>query len=223
MDEGIRVVVIDDHVVSREGIITFVELNPLVEVVAQGFAGSHVLELIEEHRPDVVLTDLQMPAHPDAQKGELFEPVTTIQKAIRQYPETSILVITQEDNIQTIQSLAEVGVKGYMLKTDDFAKILGKAVEMIHMGGLYFSPEIQETIFSAPKLVKQDTLTNRQLEVLQAIIRSPDLSRIELARRLNISHSTLQKHISAIFEALDVPNMEACIVKAMRLRLVSLD
>ncbi|MCP5094316.1 MAG: response regulator transcription factor [Chloroflexi bacterium] len=223
MGQLIRVVVIDDHVVSRKGIISLIESNSMIKVVAEGSAGNHVLELLKQHQPDVLITDLQMPAHEDDAKGILFEPVATLQRAIRQYPKTSVVVLTQEDDIQTIQSLAEVGVKGYMLKTDNFAEILDKAVEMIHIGGSYFSPEVKEVIFSAPKLTKNRQLTQRQLDVIRAIVRSPEATRAELADSLYIATSTLQKHITAIFEALNVSNMEACIIKAMRMRLVELD
>jgi DNA-binding NarL/FixJ family response regulator len=223
MQEPIRVVVIDDHLVSRKGIISLLENNARIQVIAEGSAGNHVLELLEKHQPDVMITDLQMPAHEEEPRGVLFEPVATLQKAIQRHPKTSIIVLSQEDNIQTIQSLARVGVKGYMLKTDDFAGILDRAVEMIHIGATYFSPEVKEVVFSAPQLKGSGNLTERQLQVIGAIVRSPEASREELARGLHISKSTLQKHITAIFESLDVPNMESCILKAMRMRLVDVD
>jgi DNA-binding NarL/FixJ family response regulator len=188
--------------------------------VAQGAAGNLILPLLEEYRPDILITDLQMPAHEDKPKGALFDSIATLQRAIRQHPETGVIVLTQQDDIQTIQSLAEIGVKGYMLKTDDFTQILGQAVEMIHLGATYFSPEVREVIFSAPRLVGGEHLTGRQLDVLRAIIRSPEASRDEIAESLHISKSTLQKHITALFAALEVPNMEACIIKAMRMRLI---
>lgn len=222
MDNLIRVVIVDDHLVTRAGIVSLVERNPRVRVAGEGAAGNQVLELLEEHRPDILITDLQMPAHED-NPGPLFESLSTLQKAIRQYPETAVIVLSQQDDIQTIQSLAEVGVKGYMLKTDDFTRILDQAVEMIHIGATYFSPEVREMIFAAPRLVGGDQITGRQLDVLRAIIRSPEASREEIAQSLHISKSTLQKHITALFTTLNVPNMEACIIKAMRMRLVDPD
>lgn len=222
MEHVIRVVVIDDHYVSRKGIVSLLETNPHVTVVAEGNAGNHILELLGKHQPDVLLTDLQMPAHATDPKGVLFEPVSTLKKAIENHKSTSVIVISQEHDVQTIQSLAEIGVKGYLLKTDDFAQTLGHVVEMIHAGLQYFSPEVQEIIYAAPKIKQSRELTDQQLNVLRAIMRSPELPREMLAESLHISKSTLQKHITAIFEALDVPNMEACIIKAMRMRLVDI-
>lgn len=223
MEDSIRIVVIDDHIVSRKGIISLLERNKKIDVVAEGTAGNHVLELLREYRPDVLITDLQMPAHDDDPKGVLFEPISTLKKAINQYKTTSVIVLSQEHDVQTIQSLAEIGVKGYLLKTDDFAEILDRAVEMIHTGLMYFSPEVQEIILSAPKIKKNGRLTEQQLNVLRAIIRSPEAKREELAESMHISKSTFQKHITAIFETMEVPNMEACIIKAMRMRLIDVE
>lgn len=220
MENTISVVVVDDHHVTRAGIVNLIERDPRVRVVAQGTAGNHILPLVEEHQPDILITDLQMPAHEDKPKGPLFDSIATLQKIIRKHPDTSVIVLTQYDDIQTIQSLAEIGVKGYMLKTDDFTQILDRAVEMIHLGATYFSPEVGEVIFSAPRLVGGENITGRQLDVLRAVIRRPGASREEIAESLHISKSTLQKHITALFSALEVPNMAACIVKALRMRLV---
>ena len=223
MGNLIRVVVIDDHFVSRKGIVALLENNESIEVVAEGNAGNHVLELLKRHGPDVLITDLQMPADANSPKGTLFEPVSTLQKAIRLHPTTSVIVVSQEHDVQTIQSLAEIGVKGYFLKTDDYAGILGRVVEMVYAGALYFSPEVRTIIYSAPKINGKNLLTEQQLNVLRAIVRSPGASREALADSLYISKSTLQKHIGAIFPALNVSNMEACILKAMRMGLVGVE
>lgn len=218
----IHVVIVDDHAVSRKGIISLLEKNKRIKVVAEGCAGNDVLELVEKYRPNVLITDLQMPAHSNNPKGPLFEPVSTLQKVVYKYKETSVMIISQESNVQTIQSLAEIGVNGYLLKTDDFTTILDQIVEIISVReGSYFSTEVKEVIFTAPKLKNDVQLTERQLDILKAIVRSPHTPRIKLAETLHISPNTLQKHITAMFGALGVPNMESCILKAMRMRLIS--
>lgn len=102
---------------------------PISKFVAEGEAGNHVLELVEAHQPDVLITDLQMPATAGGPPEVLFEPVHTLQKALQQYPDLTVVVISQEHDIYTIRSLAEIGVKGYFLKTDNFARSLGHVVE----------------------------------------------------------------------------------------------
>ena len=224
MSNVINVVVVDDHLVSRKGIISLLEQNSKIRIIAEGSAGNHVVELLDKHKPDVLITDLQMPANDMAvQNGMKFEPIRVLKQSLERSPDTSIIVISQEQDVTTIHGLAEIGVKGYFLKTDNFAQTLGQVVEMLQMGLTYFSPEIRDIIYAAPKLGRQNKLTEQQLNVLQAIIDSPELSREAIAKKMYISKSTLQKHISAIFEALNVPNMESCILKAMRMRLVRFD
>jgi DNA-binding NarL/FixJ family response regulator len=222
MSDLIRVVVIDDHLVSRKGIISLLADNPKIAVVAEGSAGNHVLELLDQYKPDVLITDLQMPAQADDPKGVLFEPISTIKRALQKHETLSVIVLSQEQDIQTIQGLAEIGVKGYLLKTDDYARSLGQTVEMIHVGTMYFSPEVRDIILSAPRLRRKAILTKQQLSILRVVVRSPGASREEQARSLDISVSTLHKHTNKMFAAMEVPNMIACVLKAIRLGLVDL-
>jgi DNA-binding NarL/FixJ family response regulator len=219
----ITVVVVDDHFVSRQGIISLLAANPKLKLVGEGSAGNHVTELVAQHQPDVLITDLQMPAHDNRPDGPLFEPIATLERVIRNYPNLSVIVISQEQDIGTIQSLAEVGVKGYFLKTDNIARLLGTATEDIHNGKVYFSPEARAIIYAAPPLKKKSILTERQLEVLQAIVRYPHLAPAELADEMGISLSTFNKHKDNIFLALGVNRIAACIVRGLRMKLVSLE
>ena len=109
---------------------------------------------------------------------------------------------------------------GYFLKSDDCNAILGMAIEMVYHGSTYFSPEVKEVINASPKLKPTTALTQRHLQVLGAVIRSPAATRVEQAYSLGISESTLQKHISHIFSILNVPNMESCVLKVLRMRLI---
>lgn len=223
MENSIRVVVIDDHFVSLAGIVGLLSRNKRIHVAAEGYAGNHVLEMLEEHKPDVLITDLCMPAHSDAPNGAMLEPINMLQKVRRRYPDTAIIVISQEHDVYTIQSMAEIGIKGYFLKTDNFVYSLGNVVEQIQRGMIYFSPDVQEVIYTAPKITREIQLTPQQLNVLRTLVCAPGISRSEQAALLNISKSTLQKHINAIFDAMSVSNMESCILKAMRMRLVDVN
>jgi DNA-binding NarL/FixJ family response regulator len=223
MESCIRVAVVDDHLVSRRGIIALLQSNPKLQLVGEGSAGNHVLDLLEKYRPNVLITDLQMPAHEDEPRGALFEPISTFKRAIQKYDTLSVIVLSQEQNVQTIQSLAEIGVKGYILKTDNFAEVLGDVVEMIHIGTMYFSPEVQDIIRSAPKIKKPKRLTDQQLAVLRAIVRSPRANREEIAASLHIAPSTAQKHIKQMFLVLEARNMVECVIKAIRMGLVDFD
>ncbi len=216
----IRIVVIDDHLIARQGIIGLLRSNPNIEVVAEGWAGEHVLSLLQTYKPDVLLTDLQMPMWADKPSGPLFSPLTILQQAIKSYPQTAVIVISQEQDVYLVSNLAEVGVKGYFLKSDNFTETLGVVVQQIYEGGAYFSPIIVKIIEAAP-LLKQDLpLSNAEMNVLRALLRWPELGRKAQAELLHIIPSTLQKHIKSIITKLNVPNVESCLVKAMRMGMV---
>jgi NarL family two-component system response regulator YdfI len=221
--ESIRVVVIDDHFVSRQGIISLLATNPKLVVVAEGSAGNHATEFVAQYRPDILITDLQMPAHAGQPAGPLFEPISTLERLIKSNPSLSVIVISQEQDIATIQSLAEIGVKGYFLKTDNIARLLGSATEDIHKGTPYFSPEARRIIYGAPPPKKKSPLTEMQLNVLTAIVREPHLSRAELAANMGISIGTFNKHKDKMFVALGVNSITACILHAMRMKIISLE
>lgn len=221
MTNLIRVAIVDDHFVTRQGVISLLARNEKIQVVGEGSTGEDILILLAQHQPDVMIIDLQMPAYNNQPDGPSFEPVQTLQKVLAEYESTAIVVLSQEHEAQTIQSLAEIGVQGYLLKADSSAHLLDRVVEIVHTGEHYFSPEVQRIIYAAPPITMTPGLTERQLDVLQAIARAPEASREELADKMGIVTSTLQKHITAIFTAMGTTNMVETIMKAMRMGLVS--
>ncbi len=215
----IRVVVVDDHMVTCAGIVALLGNNPNLSVVGIGQAGEHVLRLLREHEPDVLLMDLQMHLYEADPRAGMFQPISTLEVARDRHPHTAVVVISQEQDIYTISSLAEIGVKGYFLKSDRLTVTLGAVVEQIHLGGTYFSPAVRQIIEQMPKLKRSARLTRAQRGVLQVLLQYPELARTAQAEKLGIAPVTFQKHIGALFEALHVTNMESCLVKAMRMRL----
>lgn len=223
MTDFIRVAIVDDHFVTRQGIISLLARNERIQVVGEGGTGEDVLSLLAEQQPDVLIVDLQMPAYRDQPNGPLFEPAKTLQQVLTKYDSTAIMVLSQQHDAQTIQSLADIGVRGYLLKADSSAQLLDRVVEIVHAGQHYFSPEVQKIIYAAASIEKTQTLTERQLEILRAIAGSPEVERDDLANSMNIATSTLQKHIRAIFDAMGTTNMVSTIIKAMRMGLICLD
>lgn len=213
----IRVVVVDDHLVTCEGIVTLLGHNPRLSVVGVGLAGEHVLSLLRDKSPDVLLVDLQMPMYADRPEAEMFQPMTTLEEVIEAYPQTAVIVISQEQDSYTISSLAEIGVKGYFLKSDQLTRTLGAVVEQIYAGGTYFSPAVREIIEQMPKLKRRMPLTNALQKTLCILLHYPELKREDQAAKLSISPVTLQKHINSLFEVFCVNNVESVLIKAIRM------
>jgi DNA-binding NarL/FixJ family response regulator len=150
----------------------------------------------------------------------LFSLPTILQQAIKSYPQTAVVVTSQEQDVHLVSNLAEVGVKGYFLKSDNFTETLGVIVQQIYEGGGYFSPIVVKIIEAAPQLKQDLPLSNAEMNVLRALLRWPELSRKAQAEMLCIIPSTLQKHIKSILTKLNAPNVESCLVKAMRMGMV---
>jgi DNA-binding NarL/FixJ family response regulator len=220
MKDIIRVVIVDDHFVTRQGIISLLSRNERIEVVGEGSAGEHILMLLAEHKPDILITDLQMPAQADRPESGWFEPVRVLKQAVTEYSSTAVIVLSQEHDAQTIQSLAEIGVQGYLLKADRSARSLDSVVEIIYSGNPYFSPDVQTIIYSAAPIRDDSQLTEAHLALLRMVARYPDSTRKELATRLNVSPNTIHSHITAIYNRMGTANMVSTILKAMRMGLI---
>ena len=223
MSEKIRVVIVDDHALLRSGVVATLSRSPHIEVVGTGAAGNHVAELLQEHQPDVLITDLHMPAHSDHPDGPLYQSITALSKLTPKYPNTAFVILTQNDSVYTIQNLAQLGVKGYLLKSDDFTDLLDQVVERVHNGRPYFSPEVLEIIDAAPRLRVPQELTNREKEVIRTTILSSTGDRAETAEILFISLSTLQKHITSIKQKFQATSMEQVLVQTIRMGLVGIN
>jgi DNA-binding NarL/FixJ family response regulator len=85
---------------------------------------------------------------------------------------------------------------------------------------MYFSPDVREIIHASPRIEKKKDLTERELDVIRAVLRSPDVERADLAPTMGIAPSTLHKHIHSLFAKMEVSTMVACVLKAMRMGLV---
>lgn len=221
MKNNIRVVIVDDHFVTRQGILSLLSRNERIQVVGEGSAGEHVLRLLAEHKPDILITDLQMPAEADNPDSGWFEPVRVLKQAMAEFSSTAVIVLSQQHDAQTIQSLAEIGVQGYLLKADRSASSLDSVVEIVHAGNPYFSPDVQAIIYAAAPIKDDCQLTEAQLAILRAIALYPGSKRKDLALKINVSHNTINTHVTAIFKKMGTRNMVSTIIKAMRMGLIS--
>lgn len=194
----IRVLVVDDHAVVREGIRHILEGEPGFAVVAEAGNGAEALRLAEAHRPDVVVLDVTMPG----ESGLRVAP--RLRAAV---PAARILFLSMHDNAEYAREGARAGAHGYMLK-DSAAAELRAAVRAVHAGGTYFSaptdPAGDAAAAHAPTSVPAalDVLTGREREVLAGIARG--LTNKEIAARLGISHRTVETHRESLMRKLGI-------------------
>ncbi|MDX1415991.1 MAG: response regulator transcription factor [Candidatus Promineifilaceae bacterium] len=196
---NIRILIVDDHFVVRQGLAAMLTPRNGMEVVGEAENGRQAIRLERELNPDVIIMDLLMP--------EMDGLETTIAIKNRN-PEAQILVLTSFSEDEQAASIMNAGASGFLLK-DSGADELLQAIRSINSGHVIMSPTVMRAMRISDKKQESRTftsfdLTPRELEVLQGIV--DGLTNQAIAARLNISPTTVRSHVSSILSKLDVTN-----------------
>lgn len=210
----IRVILADDHQVVRHGIRQFL-VAAGIEVVAEAEDGEQAIQLIEQHRPDVAVLDIQMPYKSGIEVARLVRE--------RGLP-VGLLVLTAYNDDPFVLAALEAGVNGFVLKTADIEEIV-EAVRAVHEGISVLDPEIvprlMRAIASAPQAnLPSEKITDREQAVLRLAARG--LTNKAIGLSLGISDRTVQGHLRNIFEKLGVASRTEAVVKASQIGLLEL-
>ncbi|MFB2895834.1 response regulator [Aerosakkonemataceae cyanobacterium BLCC-F50] len=204
---SIRVLVVDDHPVVRQGLIGILEEAPDIVIVGQGRNGHEAIAVFEQQQPDVTLMDLRMPEMGGVQA------ITVICK---EFPNARIIVLTTYDSDEEIYQGLRAGAKGYLLKDSEPEELL-TAIRTVTRGQQYIPSNV------AAKLVQRmiaPELSDRELEVLQLIVQG--MSNQEISTALNISESTVKTHINRILSKLNVKDRTQAAIIALKRGITSL-
>ncbi|HSF74690.1 MAG TPA: response regulator transcription factor [Microcoleus sp.] len=209
MDQSstIRVLIVDDHSIVRQGLATIINRDPEMTVIAQAEDGQQAIAYFSEHQPDVTLMDLRMP-----QMGGV-EAITAI---CTQFKPARIMVLTTYDGDEDIYRGLQAGAKGYLLKDTKPNELLN-AIRMVHRGQQYIPPEV------GAKLVQRMSnpeLSDRELEVLGLM--GQGMSNLEIATALTIGESTVKSHVNRILSKLGVSDRTQAVIIAVKRGIVSL-
>ena len=207
MSDTIRIMVIDDQAIVRQGFVALINTVPDMEVIAEGINGQQAIDLYTQHRPDVTLIDLRMPV-----VGGV-EAITAIR---RNFPDARLIVLTTYDGDEDIYRSLQAGAKGYLLK-DVFFEQLEAAIRNVHAGSRHIPTAIARRL--AERMASTD-LTSREMEVLELIVQGQ--SNKEIGASLGISEATVKSHINNILNKLGVTDRTQAVTTALQRGLVHL-
>jgi two-component system NarL family response regulator len=206
-DHTIRIMVIDDQAVVRQGFVALINTVSDMAVVAEGTNGRQAIDLFRLHRPDVTLMDLRMPE---------LGGVEAIMAIRREFPDARLIVLTTFDGDEDIYRSLQAGAQGYLLK-DMFFEELEDAIRKVHGGSRRIPAQVAERL--AERMGSSD-LTGREIEVLEQIVAGH--SNKAIANRLNISEATVKSHINSILSKLGVNDRTQAATTALQRGLVHL-
>jgi two-component system, NarL family, response regulator DegU len=207
----IRVVLLDDHQVVRAGIRSFLEGSRRIKVVAEGADGSLAQSLVEEHQPDVVVMDIQMPG---------MSGIEATRRLRQGGSAVKILILTAYDDKPYIQALFKAGVNGYMLKTAEPFEII-QAIEDVSLGRQKLDQNLTDEGGSqamSTGIVNKDLFSEREMEVLRLV--AEGMTNKEIAHTLDISSRTVQNHLANMFKKAGSASRTELITLASRINLL---
>lgn len=201
-DTKIRLLLVDDQLIIRQGLRSLLEAKPDLEVVGEAENGQQAIDQIETLQPDVVLMDVRMP---------VMDGVAATRHICQQLSSTKVLVLTTFDDDEYVSQAMRLGARGYLLK-DTHSDDLAAAIRAVHKGYTQMGPGLLEKAMAtpAPPTFSQPThlpselagLTARERQVLCLIVAGA--SNREIAESLYISERTVKNHITHILSQLNV-------------------
>lgn len=203
----IRVLVIDDHPITRFGIAAIIEATPDMTVVAQAGSGEEAVELWEKHRPDITLMDLRLPG---------ISGVEAIRAVMARHRNARFVVLTTYEGDEDIHQALQAGARSYIVKGMPHEALVS-ALRRVHAGGQFLPPPVSRALYAR---IPNSDLSAREREVLDLIVRGK--SNKEIATHLGITESTVKCHVSVILMRLNVSDRTQAVVTALRRGLVHL-
>jgi DNA-binding NarL/FixJ family response regulator len=212
MESRISVLIADDHPLFRQGIKQILELENDITVVAQAANGDEAVRLTREHKPDVILMDINMPGSNGLQ---------AIKEIKDENINSKIIVLTIHEDREYLIKTIQMGAEGYVLKDAEPSVLIG-AIRSVHQGQSYIQPNMtKELVKEFNRLTLhgrerngENRLTAREREVLKLI--AEGMINKEIATKLYISEKTVKNHVSSIFRKLNVSDRTQAAIYAIK-------
>lgn len=208
MTDTIRILIVDDHHIVRQGLVALLKTVPGFTVTAEAADGEQAVDLYRKHKPDVTLMDLRLPK---------MNGVDAIAKIRDGSPQARIIVLTTFDGDEDIYRALQAGAKGYLLKGMDLAE-LTDAIRTVHAGRTRIPPRVAEKL---AERMSGASLTARELEVLKLIVAGR--SNRDIGTALFISEATVKTHVNSLLSKLGVEDRTQAATTALQRGIVHLE
>lgn len=215
MPESIRVMLVDDHRLVREGLRALLQDIPRLQIVTEANSGRAALDLLETHQPDIVVMDIGMP---DLNGLEATKCIAN------DFPNTRVIILSRHAEEEYVVEALRAGAVGYILK-DATVQDLETGIRAVFHGDTYLSPSISQHVVTdyLRRLdvsgCPNDVLTERQREVLRLI--AEGCSTKAIAKALSISVKTAERHRSQLMDRLNIHEVAGLVRYAIRMGLTS--
>ena len=206
-----RVLVVDDHPITRDGLRTAFGMAEEIEVVGEAGSGEEALKEVEIHRPDIVFMDVRMPGMNGIQATRLIR---------ERHPETRVILFTIDESRASVSEAIQAGVSGYLLKDASVGELVNAAHQAMQ-GKAVIHPSLTQAFIEEVQLVDKSPgapLSPREIEILQKIAYGSTTK--EVADQLGISFHTVKTHLERIFEKLGANDRAQAVAIAIRQGLV---
>ncbi|MFD2211750.1 response regulator [Virgibacillus halophilus] len=217
----VKIVLIDDHKLFREGVKRILDFEPSFQIVAEGDDGEMAPTLVKKYRPDVVIMDINMPR---------INGIQATADLIRLFPKSRVIILSIHDDEAYVTHALKTGAQGYLLKEMDSNSLI-EAIKVVSEGGSYLHPKVTHNLVREYRRLSKDPqsgkkssqiifqkplhiLTKRECQVLQLVAEGK--SNKAVADALYISEKTVKNHVSNILQKMDVADRTQAVVSAIR-------
>lgn len=204
---GIRVLVVDDHALHRDGTRHILEDYEDLEVVGDAETGEAALALVNQLQPDVVLLDIRLPG---------MNGIETARRISEHHPDVRVLMVSAYDDDEYVRGAFEAGAVGYLSKTAPGRELV-EAVRAVAAGATVLQQTLMQPLLTR-NVDRSRRLTDRELAVLQLL--AEGLHNKQVARRLGISARTVERHCDSVYGKLGVGSRTEAVVRAIAIKLV---
>jgi DNA-binding NarL/FixJ family response regulator len=220
MDKKIKIFIVDDHDMFRDGIKLLLSSNNQLEVIAEAKNGREFIDMIPDYKPDVILMDIAMPE---------LDGIEASRKAREKFPDLKILALTMFGDEKYYYQMIQTGIKGFVLKSSGISELQKAINEVAHNGNFFSNELLYKLVANLQPLNGKDSangqfsekLSKREIEVLKEIAQG--LTNEDISGKLNISTTTVRTHRANLLSKTNCNNTASLVMYAIKNKLIELN